>query len=242
MDERAKGKAMSTPSADFATDLKVFPLFSQLSELDLAGLVQEVHLKSYAPKQMVFEVGQPAIGLYFIQSGKVKVFRVSREGGEQVLGVFGRGEEFAIAAVFHGGHYPASAETLETTQIYFLERGALLRRIQHEPEMALRLLDSMSKKMQRLVLLIDSLSLRDARGRLARFVSRLAPKEAVEPLAVELPMSKTLLSQHLGVKLETLSRTFRTMVEEGTFGSISKGRVEILSLEALSRAAGDELE
>lgn len=223
-------------------ELKIFSLFSSLSELDLAALIQEVHLKSYGAKQTVFEVGQPAHGLYFIRSGKVKVFRVSREGGEQVLGVFGHGEEFALAAVFHGGHYPASAEALEPSQIYFLERGALLRRIQHEPEMALRLLDSMSKKMQRLVLLIDSLSLRDARGRLARFIARLVPPEADSPVTVELPMSKTLLSQHLGVKLETLSRTFRTMVEEGVFGSISKGRVEVLSLEAVNRAAGDELD
>lgn len=228
--------------AEIATDLRNFPLFSQLSDEDLVILGQEVHLRSLGPKQTIFEMGQPAQGLYFIRNGKVKVFRVSREGGEQVLGVFGHGEEFALAAVFHGGHYPASAETLEPSLIYFLERSVLLRRIQQEPEMALRLLNSMSKKMQSLVLLIDSLSLRDARGRLARFIQRLLPPDASPPAIVELPMSKTLLSQHLGVKIETLSRTFRVMVEEGMFGSINRGQIEVLDFAALSLAAGDDLE
>jgi CRP/FNR family transcriptional regulator len=223
-------------------DLRAFPLFSHISDADVINLGGELQLRTYAPRQRVFGMGEPAVGLYFIKSGKVKVFRVSREGSEQVLGVFGDGEEFALAAVFHGGCYPATAETLEPSRIYFLERDALLRHIQREPELALRLLNSMSKKLQSLVSLIDSLSLKDARGRLARYLSTLLPPDSEAPATVDLPMSKTLLSQHLGVKMETLSRTFRVLVNDGTLGSIKQGHIEILDIEAIHRAAGDEPE
>jgi CRP/FNR family transcriptional regulator len=223
-------------------DVRAFPLFSHISDADVANLGGELQLRTYAPRQRIFEMGDPAIGLYFIKSGKVKIFRVSREGAEQVLGVFQDGEEFAIAAVFHGGSYPASAETIEASRIYFLERDALLRHIQREPELALRLLNSMSKKLQGLVSLIDSLSLKDARGRLARYLTTLLPPEPHAPLTVDLPMSKTLLSQHLGVKMETLSRTFRVLVNEGTLGSIKQGHIVIENVQAIYQAAGDEPE
>lgn len=223
-------------------DLRAFPLFAHISDADVVNLGGELQLRTYAARQRVFEVGDSAVGLFFIKSGKVKVFRVSREGAEQVLGVFGDGEEFALAAVFHGGCYPASAETIEPSKIYFLEREALLRHIQREPELALRLLNSMSKKLQGLVCLIDSLSLKDVRGRLARYLSTLLAPDSKAPATVNLPMSKTLLSQHLGVKMETLSRTFRVLVNEGTLGSIKQGHIEILDIEGIQKAAGDELQ
>lgn len=223
-------------------DLRAFPLFAHLEDHDVANLGGELQLRTYAPRQLIFEMGQPAAGLFLVKSGKVKVYRVSREGAEQVLGVFQEGEEFAISAVFHGGQYPASAETLEASRIYFLERAALLRHIAREPELALRLLSTMSRKLQGLVSLIDSLSLRDARGRLARYLTRLLPEQpSPGQVTVNLPMSKTVLSQHLGIKMETLSRTFRSLTEEGVLVSTERGRILIASREKLYNAAGDDL-
>lgn len=180
--------------------------------------------------------------MFLVDSGKIKVFRVSLSGVEQVLGVFSPGDEFAVAPMFHGGVYPASAEAIVSSKLYFLEREVLLRQIHDTPELALRLLASMSKKLQGVVSLVDSLSLRDAKGRLARYLVRLLDKQPAATLAVQLPMSKTLLAQHLGLKVETVSRTFRTLVEEGALLSSERGRVEIADLSALYLAAGDELE
>lgn len=218
--------------------LRTFSLFSQLCDADIEKLEALVQLRTYSARQRIFDMGEPALGMYMVESGKVKVFRVSRDGAEQVLGVFQSGEEFALAPVFHGGRYPASAETLEASKLYFLEREVLLRLITAEPELALRMLGTLSKKLQGLVSLIDSLGLRDARGRLARYLTRRIPPQS--PLVVELPMSKTLLSQHLGIKMETLSRTFRSLADEGILGSTERGRIEVRDLEALYLAAGDE--
>lgn len=218
--------------------LRHFSLFSQLGEAEFQQLEVTVQPRDYAARQRLFEMGDPALGVYLVRSGKVKVFRVSPEGSEQVLGVFGAGEEFALAAVFHGGRYPASSETLEASQLFFLEREALMRLIARNPELALSIMGTLAKKVQGLVSMIDSLSLQDARGRLARYLSRRLPSSP--PLVVELPMSKTLLSQHLGIKMETLSRTFRGLTDEGVLGSTERGRIEIINRDQLYLAAGDE--
>jgi CRP/FNR family transcriptional regulator len=220
--------------------LRAFPLFSQLADQAAAELESETQLRTYSNKQRIFEMGDPAQGMYMVETGRVKVFRVSPDGSEQLLGVFGPGEEFAMAPVFHGGRYPASAETLEPSRLYFLDREVLLRQIAREPELALRLLAFMAQKLQGLVSLVDSLALRDARGRLARYLARLLAREPADASGVELPMSKTLLAQHLGIKMETLSRTFRVLMEEGVLNSTERGRIEIRDREALYRAAGDE--
>ena len=220
--------------------LKSFSLFSNLNADDLERLTAETSLRTYAARQRVFDMGEPALGMYLVESGKVKVFRISREGAEHVMGVFEAGDEFALAPVFHGGQYPASAETLEPTRLYFLEREVLLRQIAREPEVALRLLAAMARKMHGLVSMVDSLSLRDARGRLARYLARLLAREPEGVHAVELPMSKTLLAQHLGLKTETLSRTFRSLVEENVLNSTDRGRIEIKDQNKLQVIAGDE--
>lgn len=219
--------------------LREFPLFSQLGEAELRQLEYQLQPRSYAARQRIFEMGDPALGIYLVKEGKVKVFRVSPNGAEQVLGVFQRGDEFAQAAVFHGGRYPASAETLEASRLYFLEREVLLRMISQDPELALRMMGTLAKKLQGLVSMVDSLALRDARGRLARYLARRLPTQP--PLVVELPMSKTLLSQYLGIKMETLSRTFRGLADEGVLGSTERGRIEIIDRNQLYIAAGDEL-
>ncbi|MFA5505631.1 MAG: Crp/Fnr family transcriptional regulator [Vulcanimicrobiota bacterium] len=222
------------------TGIRKFPLFANLSDCDVESLMADLQLRVYAGRQRIFDMGEPARGLYFLDSGKVKVFRVSREGTEQILGVFETGGEFALAAAFNGGGYPASAETLEPSKIYFLDREALLRQIQDKPELALRLLSSMSKKMHGLVSLIDSLSLRDARGRLSRYLAGLLPPESEETPTLELPMSKTLLSHLLGLKMETLSRTFRALVNEGVLGTVDRGKIQVLDRATLVYIAGDE--
>lgn len=219
--------------------LREFALFSQLGEAELQRLESQVQPREYAARQRIFEMGDPALGIYLIRNGKVKVFRVSPDGAEQVLGVFQSGEEFALAAVFHGGRYPASSETLEPSQLYFLEREVLLRLISQDPELALRMMGTLAKKLQGLVSMVDSLALRDARGRLARYLARRLPTQP--PLVVELPMSKTLLSQYLGIKMETLSRTFRGLADEGVLGSTERGRIEVIDRDQLYLAAGDEV-
>lgn len=218
--------------------LRTFPLFAELCDSDLENLGAQVQRRAYSARQRIFDMGDPALGIYMVESGKVKVFRVSRDGAEQVLGVFQTGDEFALAPVFYGGRYPASAETLESSKLYFLEREVLLRLISQNPEVALRMLGTLAKKLQGLVSMVDSLGLRDAKGRLARYLARrLAPQS---PSVVELPMSKTLLSQHLGIKMETLSRTFRSLADEGVLGSTERGRIEVKDLDALYLAAGED--
>lgn len=222
------------------TELRAFPLFANLSEADAQRLAEGMQSRSFPARQRLFDAGEPARGFYLIKQGQVKIFRVSPEGNEQVLGVFGAGQTFAEAAVFLGGGYPASAETLETSQLLFLERETLLRIVRNDPDFALRLLGGLSMKLRHMVRLIDSLTLKDARGRVARYLAGLLPPDGAGPVTVDLPISKTLLARLLGVTGETLSRTLKGLTTEGIISSSDRGAVVVEDPRALLDAAGVE--
>ncbi len=223
-----------------AQDLRKFGLFSALPPEEAQRLAQHLQIRSYPTRFRLFDAGESASGFYLIFSGKVKIFRVSPEGSEQVLGIFEEGQSFAEAAVFQGGGYPAAAETLEPTELIFIDRKMILDTVRSDPEFALRLLGGMSLKLRRLVRLIDSLTLKDAKGRVARYLAGLLPADMREPVEIELPISKTLLARMLGVTGETLSRTLKSLSQDGVIVSLERGSVKIGRVEALLELAGVE--
>lgn len=177
----------------------------------LAALVT----RSVPAGTVLFEQGQPALGFYLIREGSVKIFKMNQEGREQVLGVFQDGDSFAEAAVFQGFDYPASAQCLKDSQLLFVSREALLREIQRNPELAFRLLAGLSMKLRSMVSLVEDLTLRDARGRLSRYITTLLPHPLPdEPLEFSFPFSQTVLARMLGIASETLSRTLKGLCEE----------------------------
>ncbi|MBI3924315.1 MAG: Crp/Fnr family transcriptional regulator [Armatimonadetes bacterium] len=213
--------------------LRRFPLFAGLSREDEVKLAQEVLQKTYPAGARLFEVGEPVHGFYLIRRGAVKVFRISPEGKEQILSVFQPGQSFAEAAVFQGGGYPASAECLADSTLLYVSRDMLLRQIRTDPDFALRVIAGLSMKLRRMVQMVEDLTLRDARGRLCRYLLGLAPEGATSPVVVELPVQQTLISRLLGITQETLSRTVKSLVQEGAIETSRRGKIVIHDMSAL---------
>lgn len=162
----------------------------------------------------------------------MKVFKVSPSGTEQVLTLAGPGETFAEAALFQGGGYPASAQAVQESELLFLEREVLLEALRRDPELALRILGGLSLKLRRMVRLVEDLSLRDARGRVARYLlARWEPGGG----ALRLPASQAVVARLLGLATETFCRTLRTLKSEGILGE----GLQVLDEPALRLAAGE---
>src|SRR5659263_439787 len=92
--------------------LRNTPLSATLPDADLRRAADLAVFRRFAKKEAVFREGDRADGLFIGASGKVKVFKLSGEGKEQILHVLGAGQTFAEAVIFEGGGYPAHAETL----------------------------------------------------------------------------------------------------------------------------------
>ncbi len=220
-------------------DLTKIPLFSGLSQPDVEALQSALHVRKMAAGTRIFDEGDPVRGFYIVQKGAVKIFKVSPRGQEQVLAVNSPGQSFAEAAVFMGGGYPASTECLEDSELLFVEREAFVRRLHEDPELALRMMAGMALKLRRMVAMVEDLTLRDARGRLSRYLLGLLPENARPPVPLELPAQQMLIARMLGITSETLSRTLRTLKEEGTLEIGGGGKFTVLDLESLRVAAGE---
>jgi CRP/FNR family transcriptional regulator len=216
-------------------DLRHVALFTGVSPSDLEIVERATRIEHFPPGARIFDMGDPVRGFYLVRQGMVKIFRGSPSGQEQVLAVMSRGQTFAEAALFMK-RLPASAESVDEVEVLFIERDALLDLLGRDPELALRMIAGMASKLRQLVHLVDDLTLRDARGRICRYILGLTDEGDD---TVKLPVRQALLARLLGVTGETLSRTLKALKDEGAVELLGRGQIRILDRGQLERAVGD---
>ncbi len=203
----------------------VIPLFSGLPEDQLKDLADISITKNFAKGQAIFAEGDPASGLYVVTSGRIKIYKISVDGKEQILHIFGPGEPFAEVPVFEGKKFPANAETLEDSRFLFFPRPDFIDLIKRNPSLALNMLAILSKRLRSFAALVDDLSLKEVPGRLAaHFLYLSEQRHGADDLELDIP--KGQLAGMLGTIPETLSRILARMTKQGViFGEGSKIRI-----------------
>ncbi|MDD5762928.1 MAG: Crp/Fnr family transcriptional regulator [bacterium] len=211
--------------------LRKTPLFAALPDDDLRRVADLAVSRRFAKKETVFREGDRAEGFFVVASGKVKVFKLSGEGKEQILHVLDAGQTFAEAVIFDGGVYPAHAETLAETELLFLPKRQFVDLLERHPKVAIRMLGSLSRWLKRMTDLVESLSLKDVEARLVFYLSEelkargIPPKDGVE---LELAIGKNVLASRLGTVPETFSRTLKKLQDDGLIRVRGK-RIRIVS-------------
>ena len=146
------------------------PLFSGLSPDHLVAVLQIAVDKFYDKGRTVFTEGDEANGFYIVIAGRVKVFKVSPEGKEQIFHIYGQGNPFGEVPVFAGGNFPATARTLLKSHLLFLPRSAFVEMISNNPSLSLNMLAVLSMRLRQFTLQIENLSLKEVPGRLASYL------------------------------------------------------------------------
>lgn len=211
-------------------------LFEGLDEAHLVELISRGRQRVLDPGQTVFLKGDRAEGFYVVLSGRVKVFKTSPKGREQILRIMGPGEPVGEVAVLSGEAYPAGAETLEAGEVVYIPRQAYLDLVGREPEVAMRLPAALSARLRSFTTLIENLSLKDVSERLAAYLLSLAT-EADSEVTVHLGVTKTQLSAAVGTVPETLSRAFRQLSRTGAVETSGR-KVRIKDRALLEWVAG----
>ncbi len=194
------------------------PLFATLPGEDLLLLSSLAVSRKFGKRETVFREGDRGDGFFVVASGKVKVFKLSDEGKEQVLHVLEPGQSFAEAVIFEGGAYPAHAETLSEAELLFLPKRPFLELLEKRPKVAIRMLGSLSRWLKRMTDLVESLSLRDVETRLVFYLAEELKARGVAPrdgVVLELPVSKNVLASRLGTVPETFSRALKRLQDDG---------------------------
>lgn len=212
--------------------IKKCPLFSGLTEAQLDEIKEISFEKGYGRGESVFFEGDEGNGLYVIAEGKVKVYKMSPDGKEQILHIFGPGEVFGEVPVFHGKPFPASSECLAKSNLLFFPRDKFIDLVYANPSIALNMLAFLSMRLRRFTTQIENLSLKEVPGRLAGYLLFLQEEQGGRDY-VELEISKGQLASLLGTIPETLSRIFAKMSEEGLI-AVEGRKIIIRDKESLS--------
>jgi len=213
--------------------LRYVPLFAGFSDEALARVAGVAVRRVYAPGEIVIFEGDPCQAAYFIAEGQVRVYRLSPGGREQVLARLGPGQAFNTVPPFkpHGVNH-ATVEALTPTILYAVNSEDFRRLVGECAELALAILQDFARRLDHLTDLVEDLSLRTVRGRLARFLL-----DHAEAGGVTRRWTQEEIAAHLGTVRDMVGRTLRAFADAGLV-RMERQRVVLLDREGLEAEAG----
>ncbi|ADL08959.1 Crp/Fnr family transcriptional regulator [Thermosediminibacter oceani] len=219
--------------------LKKVYIFSGLSDGDLAKIRGLVNTRHYKKGTVIFFEGEPGEAVYFIKSGKVKVYKSDDEGREYILHIFGEGDVFAEAVLLGGGPYPATAEAVEDTTVAFIKNEDLERLIGQTPDLALRIIKVMASRLRDSQDKIKDLALKDTYDRTACLLHRISinyGQRTSRGIEIDLPVTRQELAALVGTSRETVTRILGQMKKQGII-DIDRQKIIVINEKMLMRCA-----
>jgi len=187
--------------------------------------------------ESLFRQGDLATAFFIMIDGWVKLYRVTMSGEETVIHILTKGESFAEAVAFTGARYPATAEAVSDARVVRIPADHIVRCIRESPDIALAMIASTSQHLHHLVQQVEGLKAQSGVQRVAEFLTSLAPVDRGS-CVIALPYDKVLIAARLGIKPESLSRTFAKLRSVGV--TVHAAHVAIGDVAKLRQVASDE--
>lgn len=216
--------------------LKNVFLFSGLDDSQIKRIASLIQKKRFLKGQIIFTECDPARSLHILKEGKVKIFRVSSSGKEQILHFINEGEVFGEVAAFLSETYPASACAQKESIVLSLPIEEFYKILKTDPKIAMNMLAILCLRLKEFVHIIDGLALKDVAQRLSAYLLFASEKKEK---TIELGVKKSELASFLGTVPETISRVLSKMSKEGII-AMKKNLIEIKKPKELERIATGE--
>lgn len=215
-------------------------LLSSLCSHEISYVSEAKSCTSYKKGQVLFHEGTRPLGVFCINSGKVKVYRRGADGKEQIMKISKEGDVLGYKAMISEEHYPVTAETLEQCTICFVPKNDFLSLLSENPAFNKRLLQAVCHELGIMSEKLTNIAQKSVRERLA--ISLLSLKdtygiEGEQEEPVEINLTREDLANILGTATETLIRLLHDFKEEKLI--TTKGRkIKVKDVKGLIKAAG----
>jgi CRP/FNR family transcriptional regulator len=229
---------MKKEKPDRLSLIATIPLFMKLPEHAMEMLGKILVEREFSRGENIFSEGSESTGYYIIINGRVKVYKLSVEGKEQILHIVGPKELLGAVSAFAGSPYPAHADAMEKTKAFFFPRKDFLEMIRKEPSVVMNMMANLSMRLQHFTRMIEDLSLKEVPGRLAAYLLYLCKQTGCGD-TVEIDISKGQLASLIGTIPETLSRILRRMSEKGIIDVKGK-KIRIVNRKVLQDIVNGE--
>lgn len=191
------------------------PFFKDLPKGDIDFLLSADDVVEYRKGEVFVANGMPADWLFIIIEGWVKIYNFSADGGMSILRILRAGDEFGIAYIFGDGVYSAFAESVSDSRILRIPADALKERAQLSPDMALKLLASLARRVNDMQIANACLLFKGASQRVACLLLRLSSRMIGNGGTFKFPYEKSLAAVQLGMDQCTFSRALTYLDELG---------------------------
>lgn len=214
------------------------PIFESLAEEELikvVGIVKNIHLKK---GDVLITEGELISKLFIISDGNIKISKNTLDGKEQIINILGVGDVFGEANIIgNPKHSNVSAIALREGAVCSIDRGELREIVNKNPEIALKILDDLSMKMEKIQNMTTNLSTNNPEARIAcmllEFASKYGSENSDGEVVIEVPINKEGMSNYCGIARETLSRKLSFLDKNNIISLEGKNKIIIIDIEKL---------
>jgi len=187
------------------------PFFSHLTPARAAALAHQAQERTFDAGETLFLQDQPSAGLWMVEEGRLKIYRLNPDGREYILLLIGPGQSFNEIPAIDGRPNPVSAMALSAVRAWSLSYEAVRRVIESDPQAALAVIDLLAARARLLVQRVEDLALCSVTTRLARFLRQ--QEAGLTPTGPGI--TRVTIAAHLATTPGTISRSLRTLEELG---------------------------
>lgn len=191
--------------------LRKFPVFRDLSDYEMEPIIDFSHTKTYKPKTIVFMQNEPITDVYFIQKGKVKIYRTDYDGKEHIVNVLQDDDMFPHQGFFRKGNYPAHAEVIEESVLINIPINSFENFLLTHPDVSIKMFRVLSETIIDLQARLEEKVLYSVNDQIILLLLRLARKNGRRMKEGQYKLSVQFTNQELanmiGSSRETISRT-----------------------------------
>ncbi len=209
------------------------PYFAGLDPPMLKVIANVAVQQNYEAGQIVFMDGEPCLGLYLVQDGWLKGYKLSPTGREQVIRFLGPGDAFNEVGVLAEGKNLVTVQALEPSTVWIIQREALLRLMEAFPQLCRLISQNLAKRVYHLMSLIEDLSLRTVEGRLARLLLDHSSEGIINR---QRWATQAEIAAQLGTVPGVINRILHSLADEGLI-RIERHRIHILNCQGLETKA-----
>ncbi len=212
--------------------VSLVPIFNHLEEEQMDEIMNAAISMTYKKGEMIYQAGERSDSLFIVNKGRIRIYRLSESGKEQLVRILNPGDFTGELALFNEGVHESYAEAMLETQVCVIKRSDLQKLLLKYPTISLKILSEFSNRLDQSEKQTTSFATEKVETRIAMFLAECADSGETNNEIV-LPMSKKDLASYLGTTPETVSRKFADLEQEGLIKQKSHKIIEILDLDGL---------
>lgn len=214
------------------------PIFAPLNDTELGQVVSLIIQKNHPKGSLICREGEPFENLLLINRGKVKIYRNSADGKEQILYILSEGDFFGERnLLLKQKLVEYNVETMEDTLVCMITRQDCHRLLLQHPAIGLKIMEELCERIDKLENLLSRISPRETDDRiclmLLEFRKKYGKSQPDGTVIIDLPLNREEMAAYIGVTRETVSRKLNALKEAGIIDFIGNKKLQVINEKAL---------